>query len=100
MQPRNIMLEGRCKIKAIVDWDDCGPIEVGGYYARRALSKGFRLKYEMPDWDPIFLEYSADRFAELSMVMETLERREPARDGPPGPPLVRFPLGRNIGPLA
>jgi serine/threonine protein kinase len=79
LYPRNLLVDRGWKIVAVIDWDDCTEIGVGGEYARRVAQE------EMHDWDHIFLKHSRDKEGEIILFGTHLYHQ---------PPLAQYPLGR------
>jgi hypothetical protein len=86
LYPRNIMVGRNWEILAVVDWDESGPLNLSREYSRRVC-----WDFDTHHWDYIFRIYG-DAFASLDLV--------PDENDHVHAPLIRFPPGRIIGPLA
>jgi hypothetical protein len=86
LYPRNIMVGRNWEILAVVDWDESGPLDLSREYSRRVC-----WELDTHHWDYIFRIYD-DAFASLDLVRNQNNHLRP--------PLIRFPPGRIIGPLA
>ena len=86
LYPRNIMVGRDWEILAVVDWDESGPLDLSREYLRRVC-----WDFDTHHWDYIFRIYD-DAFASLDLVPDDNDHIRA--------PLIRFPPGRIIGPLA
>jgi serine/threonine protein kinase len=94
LNPRNVLVDTDCRIKAVIDWDDCCGKQRLGEYARR-FDVDPRMETVPWEWDSIYLKHSASRFDEMQII---IERTPYHRLIPKHPPLVQYPIGRRIRP--
>ncbi|TDL17066.1 hypothetical protein BD410DRAFT_807583 [Rickenella mellea] len=85
LYPWNVMVGPFWAVKSVIDWDDCTDITVAREYWRRAMLD------ECHDWDCFFLEFR-DSLGEILHPNEDPHKLARKR------PLIRYPLGRSIGP--